>query len=403
MLVQAGADSTLQVGQLYSAEVTALLDGKTELLIGNRYLLAATPFNFSVGDRLTLRLAQQSPQLLTFQLALPGTGTLAVDPGAGAVDLATLLRATGLADTAANRSALTTLLQAGIPLTQQTFDTIQQLMAALPGLPLAGFLPLYKELLNRELRPSQAVLRQLALLSLQRPETAALLASAVPLRPAGRPRRGSADAASDSPAGLDAAASEQDPQAQTAAELQALVRLLYSSPEHQLAQALTGARAATEHAGQVTVELFDTANVQPRRGSLDDDAGLALATALRVRSALTPGQGSLSVPLELDGEPVELRLDYRQLAQRFYQRDFHLRLSLQTAAQGPVEVLLHTHGAGLSVSILAGDAGTADAYQAELDSLREQLEQGDTGYVLHKLEAEVASLGLNAPVAEALP
>jgi hypothetical protein len=398
VVAQAGAGVALELGQVYSAEVTALLDGKTEILLGNRYLLAATPFNFSVGDRLALRLTQQTAQLLTFQLALPGTESAA--PAADtAAELTALLRAAGLADTTANRAVLTTLLQAGIPLSQRSFSEVAQLMAELPGLPLAGFIPLYKELLDRQLQPPQAVLRQLALLSLQRPDAAGLLPEIAAFRPAAKPRRAPVGAAGDalSEAGSEA---DDDGSGAGAAELQQLARLLYSSPEFELAEALRAAHGRA--GGRVTVELQDLANVTP--GATEDNSpALALATALRVRHALQPAQGTLLIPLDFDGERVEARLDFRQLAQRYYQRDFHMRLSLRTAAQGPVEVQFHTHGAGLSVSILAAEPGTAQAYDAELAGLRRDLERGDTGYVLHKLEAGLASLGPSAPLSEALP
>jgi hypothetical protein len=402
VVAPAGTGAELQLGQLYSAEVTDLLDGKTELLIGNRYLLAASPFNFSVGDRVTLRLTQQTPQLLTFQLALAGAGGglgAPAEMGEAAGELSTLLRAAGLEDTPTTRNVVTLLLQSGLPLTQRTFSELDQLLAALPGLPLTGFIPLYKELLERGLQPSQAVLRQLALLSAQRPDAAGLLAGALPLRPPGRPRRGPVPP-EDSPRDNTADEPADEP-AVTAAELRMLAQWLYSSPEHRMAQVLLGAKPADSRPEETTVELYDQRNVSPRDPAVA--GALGLTTALRVRHALKPGQGTLLLPLAFDGEPVPARLDFRQLEQRYYQRDFHLRLSLTTRDQGPVEVLLHTHGSGLSISILASEPATAEAYAAEAEELRASLAAADSGYVLHRLETGVASLGVSAPVAETLP
>lgn len=367
----------LQLGQVYPAQVTALLDGKTEILLGNRYLLAASPFSFSVGDRLLLRLTALEP-LLTFQLTLPGAAAAAAGGTDAAAALSSVMRAAGLPDSSASRVAVSLLLSSGLPLTQQSYSDISMLLGQLPAAAVAAFLPFYRELLGRGLRLSTGLLRQTALLSADEQAGAGSIASL--LQPA-RQRQGTR--MQGAVAGL-AGGGGEPPDAD---ELAALAALLYSSPEAALARA------------QDAVELDDLLNTG--LADAEEDAELlALLTAIRLKAGLSAGGRSFVLPLLLDGEAVALELEHTPLAQEFYQRREHLRLRLRTAEQGPLEVQFQTNGGSLSINILAQDADTLAAYEAELDNLRAEF-AGDGGYALRQLTVSAATLDwLAADVAD---
>jgi hypothetical protein len=374
----------LQPGQVYRAEVTAILDGKTEILLGNRYLLAASPFSFTPGDTLFLRLTALEP-MLTFQLALPGADR-AGDAEMEA-SMISVMRSARLTDNPANRAALGQVLAAGLPLTQQTFADVQALLASLPGAAVAAFMPLYRELLDRQIRPGGAVLRQLALLATQAPEVSALMLSLLPAST--RPRRRAGSPALPEPAlsssaevriaklaGSDAPPREED--------LREMLQLLYGSAEEVLAN--TGSQA----------EFHDLSNVGLDADADDQDV-TALLAAQRLLAALHPGSSRMLLPLSIDGMPVALELEHSRLEQEHYQQNHHLRMRLAPPLQGPVEVHFRTHGTSLSIQVLVQEEPTLMAYTAEMMELETTLRSEDTGYRLRELQLSAATL---APLGE---
>jgi hypothetical protein len=238
-------------------------------------------------------------------------------------------------------------------------------------------------LIEKQLRPGSLVLRQLALLHAESPEVGALLLSAVP---AVRRRRSLAGGP-ETPIREEASRLIGDMlpngTAPDAEELSALTVMLYSSPERAVTQ---------DDGGQV--QLSDLSNLLDASDAEDDL--LALLTAQRLQAALRPEATRMLLPLELDGDPLALELEHSRLGSSHYQTDQHLRLRLATAAQGPVEVQLRTHGNSLSVQLLVREELTASAYAEDLAELRAALEALGPALHLHDLRLRHASLPWHA-------
>lgn len=381
----------LAVGQLYRVTVTDVLPGKVEILIGNQYLLAATALKFQSGDMLTLRLLEHSPQLLRFQLALPlasGAGEAAAE-----TELATLARAASLPDSPANRELLALLVRAGITLTSRSLGEIGQLMAALPQATIELFLPLYRKLLERNLRPEAGVLARLAMLSGEEPALAGMLAAAVAGEPGtARTRSGRRKVLADA---LQRALSPLPDGADAADEMRNVLRLLYGTAEREMHQALasaTDAEGGAEGAErELRVVLHDLANLAA--SVADDEQFAELITtleALRLRAALDPAHLQLQLPQLLDGMPTEVQLSLALLGQDYYMKEYALRLRAENALQGKVEVQARARGPLLNIDVHVADAALLALYQAELPRLAEELRAD--GFIVRRCEAGVQSL-----------
>jgi len=359
-LTVAGAQARLAdlaVGQLYRVEITDVLPGKVEFLLGNQYLLAATPFRFRAGDVINLRLIGRTADLLTFQLTLPPAAE-GEQP-----DVTALLRAARLADTADNRVALTVLMRAGITVNNRTLGEVAQLIANLPAESVAAFLPLYRELVAKGLVLAPEILEQLARQSGQTPELSGTLAAAFERMQKRGPR--------DKKRLLDEAVEgaltslESDRDLPTAQALKDKLRLLYGSPEKALYEALITAieneDAALPEVGdeapEYGVELTDLANIAiGEEVPAELAVALNMLQALRIESLFTPSGDELKLPLVLDGEPTEVGISVSLLAEQYYQKDYALRVRVENATQGKVEFQLRTRGPGLYVDVLADEA-----------------------------------------------
>jgi hypothetical protein len=397
----------LTAGALYRVEITDLLPGKVEFLIGNQYLLASTSLRFYAGDVVNLRLVQRSPELLVFQLALPASASLEQD----GADLATLLRAANLPATEANQHALSMLIRSGISVSNRSVDGFAQLLTTYPPEVLAGFMPLYKELIERELKLSPAILRQLVQLPEAAPELAGLLAGALAKLQSGRTRgRNGGQQLEDAVEAALARFSEEE-DLPTAQALKEQLRLLYGSPERALRDAVQTARRrheaqerVEEQAGQpgsragkpqrepqpLDVELADLYNLAAgQRVPAELAEALELLQALRVKSAVTKDTQAV-IPLLLDGEPATAQLNITVLAEQCYQKDYAVRLRVSGASQGEVEIQLRTRGPGLYVDIVAAEAETAEAYRARLDEFAAELPE--TGFLPRRVDAGVGQL-----------
>jgi hypothetical protein len=382
----------LSVGGLYRVTVTGVYPGKAEILIGNQYLLAATPFKFQTGDVLTLKLVERSAELLRFQLALPSGAGQAQQ---AQTELATLLRAAVLPDTAGNREVLATLLRGAVPVTLQSVSDITQLLASLPQQAVAAFMPLYRELLERKLRVPQDVLRQMALVGRGEQPLAAALSGALEELAEQRRKSGKARTALEqSLAQVLASADNED--GTSWRELRAALLALYGSPERRLRDALLSNdnqpdEAVEEQAALVELALDDLANLaHDEELSAGMRDALAALQALRITSSLDDAHLTLNLPLLLDGQATELQLSLTLLAEQYYQKDYALSMRLQNAVQGKVELRLRTRGPGVNVDVLAPDEAVRQAYEAELPRLVEELQED--GWVVRHAGAQVHAL-----------
>ncbi|MBN2082709.1 hypothetical protein JW859_10970 [bacterium] len=393
-LTVAGAQTRLAdlaVGQLYRVEVTDVLPGKVEFLLGNQYLLAATPFRFRTGDVINLRLIERTADLLTFQLTLPPAGE-GEQP-----DVTALLRAARLPDTADNRVALTVLLRAGITVNNRTLGEVAQLIANLPAESVAAFLPLYRELVAKGLILAPEILEQLARQSGQAPELSGTLAAAF--------ERMQKRGARDKKRLLDEAVAgaltslESDRDLPTAQALKDKLRLLYGSPEKALYEALLAAaeddtpvEAEEDEAPAQAVDLTDLANI-----ALGEEVPAELAVALnmlqalRIESLFTPNGDELRLPVVLDGEPTEVGISVSLLAEQYYQKDYALRVRVENATQGKVEFQLRTRGPGLYVDVLAAAEETLAVYRDGLAEFTDSLNAG-TPFFVRRIDAKRGSL-----------
>jgi hypothetical protein len=386
----------LAVGQLYRVQITDVFPGKAEFLLGNQYLLATTPFKFQVGDNVTLRLVGLTPQLLTFQLTLPGG-----QAGQADADLAMLLRAANMPDTADNRAALSQLVLAGIPVSNRSMGEMVQLLSTVPQEAIAAFLPLYKELIERGMHPAPEVLRQLALMSTGTPELSALLSTALTkLRGQRTSRRGGQGALDDAvEAALTAVEREED--LPTMQALKDKLRLLYGSPEKALRELLMelsaedAASGKTKHARErpsAHVELGDLANIAlSQHVPAELAAALNILQALRIENALARDAMEFALPLTIDGEPTDVQVSISVLAEQYYQKDYALRIRVENRTQGAVEFQLRTRGPGLSIDILAEHEETLAAYEQQLARFEEEIADG-TGYFVRRAKVAHQSL-----------
>ncbi len=386
----------LTVGQLYRVQITDVFPGKAEFLLGNQYLLATTPFRFQLGDNVTLRLVGLTPELLTFQLTLPGG-----QAGQSDADLAMLLRAASMPDTAANRTALTQLVLAGIPVSNRSMGEMVQLLGTVPPEAVAAFLPLYKELIERGLHPSPAVLRQLALMSTGTPELSALLSTALNKLRSGRASRRGGQSALDDAVEAALTAVEREEDLPTMQALKDKLRLLYGSPEkalRELLMELAAEDAAGSRAKQgrerpsAHVELDDIANLaMGQHVPAELAAALNILQALRVENALARDAMEFALPLTIDGEPTDVQVSISVLAEQYYQKDYALRIRVENRTQGAVEFQLRTRGPGLSIDILAEHEETLAAYEQQLARFEEEIADG-TGYFVRRAKVAHQSL-----------
>jgi hypothetical protein len=382
----------LSVGQVYRVTVTAVMPGKAEILIGNQYLLAATPFRFSEGDTLALKLIARTPELLQFQLALP-----AGSAEAEAQDLATLLRAAAMPDTVDNRNALALLLQSGVAVSARTMQDALALLSAMPLAAALSSMPLYKELTERNIRLDKALTLQLARLQLSAPglpPLAGALAGALAqiqrerVR-GGQRRKALEDALSAALGGVGAEAS-----AASAQELKERAGLLYGAPEKALLDMLKALSAADQPQQQSApaLELNDLPNLLAGE-ELPPEVlnALLMLQAVRIVNALAPQRLALALPTLIAEEPTDVQLSLQTLAEQYYHKDYALRIRVENETQGKVEFQLRTRGPGLYVDVLAEDETTRAAYEAQAGRFREELEQG-AGFIVRKLEVGQQSL-----------
>ena len=391
----------LTQGMIYRVEITDLLPGKVEFLLGNQYLLATTSLRFTAGDVVNLRLVQRSPELLVFQLALPSSASLAQY----SADAATLLRAAGLPATAVNQQALAMLVRSGTPVSGGNIDALAQLLNTYPPEALAGFLPLYKELIQRGLKLNTAILNQLAQLPLAAPELAGLLAESLAQLRSNRAKgRGSSRKLEDAVEAALARYSDDD-DLPTAQALKEQLRLLYGSPECTLRDAIVALhREARERdseaedtllpseAAELTVDLHDLHNLAAGDGEeLPPELAQAfvLMDAQRVKDAIANDTQAV-LPLLFDGEPVTVQMSVSVLAEQYYQKDYTVRLRITGASQGDVEIQLRTRGPGLYVDVSAEKPATVEAYRARLDEFAKELPE--TGFIPRRLDARVGQV-----------
>lgn len=386
----------LTVGQLYRVQITDVLPGKAEFLLGNQYLLATTPFRFQVGDNVTLRLVGLTPELLTFQLTLPGG-----QAGQSDADLAMLLRAANMPNTADNRAALTQLVLAGIPVSNRSMGEMVQLLGTVPPEAIAAFLPLYKELIERMLHPTPEVLRQLALMSTGTPELSALLSSALAKLRSGRASRRGGQGALDDAVEAALTAVEREEDLPTMQALKDKLRLLYGSPEKALRELLmelaaddvtrSGAKRGRERPS-AHLELDDIANIAlGEQVPAELAAALNILQALRIENALARDAMEFVLPLTIDEEPTDVQVSISVLAEQYYQKDYALRIRVKNRTQGAVEFQLRTRGPGLSIDILAEREETLTAYQQQLARFEEDITDG-TGYFVRQAKVAHQSL-----------
>jgi hypothetical protein len=382
----------LSVGQLYRVTVTAAFPGKAEILIGNQYLLAATPFRFQPGDVITLKLIARSPELLQFQLTLP-----VVAGEQATADLTTLLRAAALPDTQENRAALTVLLQSGVPVGARAMIDVAQMLSMLPPAAVTAFIPVYKQLLERNIRLDKALLVQLARLeqggtSLQ--PLAATLAVALGQLQRDRERSGQRRRPLEQVLTQALQGIEDDAQSDGAQNMKEQVALLYGSPEVAILQLLHGLSTEDDASG-VRMEQLELKDLQSLVSGeeLDADMHDALNTlqAIKITNALHPGKLALMLPLVLDGAPTDVQLNLQLLSEQYYHKDYALRIRVENETQGKVEFQLRTRGPGLYVDVLAEDEETLAAYTAEADRLAGELGEG-AGFILRKLEMSQQTL-----------
>lgn len=383
----------LTVGQLYRVTVTAVYPGKAEILIGNQYVLAATPFKFQEGDALTLKLVARTPELLQFQLALPGGEA----SEAQAQDLAMLLRAAAMPDSAANRDALSLLLRSGVTVSSKTMQDALQLLGAMPMAAAEATMPLYKELVERKIRLDKALTLQLARLQLASPglpPLAAALAGALAharqerLR-SGQRRRTLEDALSAALADAGSQSGEFSAQ-----ELKERLGLLYGAPEKALL-ALLKEHAAEDQAQQQPapeLELGDLPNLLAGEELTPElNNALVMLQAVRIANALAPDRLALAIPTLIDGEPTDVQLNMQMLFEQYYSKDYALRIRVENKTQGKVEFQLRTRGPGLFVDVLTDNEPACDAYMAESGRFRAELDDG-AGFIVRKLEVGQHSL-----------
>jgi hypothetical protein len=376
----------LSVGQLYRVTVTASYPGKAEILIGNQYLLAATPFRFQAGDVITLKLAARSPELLQFQLALP---TVAGEQAAA--DLTTLLRAAALPDTPDNRAALTTLLQSGAPVSTRAMADVAQMLGALPQAAVAAFMPIYKQLLERNIRLDQVLLLQLARLEQagsSPPPLAAALAGALGQLQRERERSGQRKRPLEEALSQALQSVEEDKSTSDAQALKEQIALLYGSPEAAILSLLQSLSAENDAAGPrlEQLELSDLLSLATGEKLEPGLSGLLdMLQAIKFVNALAPGKLALALPMVLDGEPTDVQLNLQLLSEQYYHKDYAVRIRVENETQGKVEFQLRTRGPGLYVDVMAEDEATLAAYNAEGERFAEELGQG-AGFLLRKLE-----------------
>lgn len=382
--------SELTQGQLYRVTVTSVLPGKAEILIGNQYLLAATQLKFQPGDVITLKLAERTPELLRFQLALPGLNATAGVENTAEQQLQILLRAAGLADSEANRTLLTLLVGQDVALSGRSLSEVAQLLQHYPPEVLAQFMPLYKELLKRQISLDSTVLRQLVWLNSAEPRLAALLLQLPAAQRHVRQRSEVRKSGTGDTFRTAIFTTVDEASLPSAAQLRDSLHLLYGSPEAALQRLL---RNFADEEGEPsitagkTLVLRDLANLVPADAA-DAATGeiLALLQAIRVSASLEPRRFTVFLPLLLERIPTEIKLSLALLAEQFYQKDYLLRMQVSNELQGDVAITVRTRGNGLSVDIRAGDPQVRSAYQAQLDQLRAELEQ-DHGFVIRHLSA----------------
>lgn len=385
VLAQAGQLSAWRAGGVYQALVTGTSDGKVEILIENRYFLATTALAFSEGDRLTLQLTKLSQDHLVFRLAaLPPTADATTHDDYAQV----LLKAVRAVDSPGNRVVLSLLIENGLEVSQSSLEDLSRLSARFSPEHWPAVVQLYRELQSRRLRPSWQVLEQMALRICSGSGNLAALIDRVRQRQRGQPAD-SADLNDDSHLAESLSGSGGlvgNETAPSAAELQATMQLLYSSPEAKLLVA------------RQTVELHDLGNVlsEQEQSQSGNAELLAACLAQRVLHALGHADASYSLPVALGGELMELRLQHSELPAVDYQAQHLLRLNFETEEQGSVEIAMKLNGRKLKLSIHCENQAVLDAYADEVPFLGTQLASPPSPCAVAGIDCVLSALGSRA-------
>lgn len=351
-----------EAGKTYRAVVTGKVGELTELLIGNRYLLARSAFNLRPGQAISLFLAEARADLLVFRLA-GATVPAGVRIGA---DVEAALLKLGIASSAESALAARNLTQAGIALNAINVPLFMRLSGEFGEARMPVVAMIYAKLIAAGANPPYSTLAAIASYISTPPSLGKALDDLRKMRE----RRGETrlnDALGALVLGRDGASAE---------DIRAILAFLFSPPERDYINAVLDFEETDDAEAGNDSEL-EIGGFSALAAMLEDDAPQmaedgertalekisAHVAALNVLNAL-PDEGVVAeIPIEIGGQAASAVLEYRGGPGAAYDEDFAAFLTIETEELGKIEAHIVRRAGAIRASVMAENDDTLAALE----------------------------------------
>lgn len=349
-------------GNTYRAIVTGKTGGLAELMIGGRYLLARSAFNFQVGQSVSLLLAEARPDLLLFRLA--GVATQAL--GREMPDLATAMARAGIKPTIETLNAARILFQSGLRLSGETVNLFVRLASEFGEARMPVVAMIYAKLIAAGANPPYSTLAAIAAYVSTPPSLGKALDDLRKLRE----RKGETRLSEV----LSALILHRG--GASAEDIRAILDFLYSPPERDFINAVLDFEEADDSeagndseleiggfpalAAMLEEEFKQTAEDGDREVLRKISAQIE---ALNVLNALPDEAVVAEIPIEFGGKTVSAVLEYRGSAGTAYGEDFAAFLTIETEELGKIEAHIVRRAGAIKTSVMAENEDTLAALE----------------------------------------
>ncbi len=349
-------------GNTYRALVTGKTGGLTELMIGGRYLLARSAFNFQIGQSVSLQLAEARPDLLIFRLA----GAVVQAAGREKLDLETSMARAGIKSSPDSVRAAGILFQAGVRISAGPVGMFVRLAQEYGEARLPVVAMIYAKLAAAGANPPYSTLAAIASYIAAPPSLGKALDDLRKMRE----RRGETrlnDALGALIVRRGGAAAE---------DIRAILEFLLSPPERDFAGAILEFEESEQRDGAEEIEIgiggFSALAAKlgadsPVAGDGGERAAIESLTAqieaLNVLNALPDEAVAAEIPIEIGDEAASAVLEYRGGTGAAYGEDFAALLTIETKELGKIEAHIVRRAGAIRTSVMAENLDTLEALE----------------------------------------
>ena len=363
-----GAAVGFEAGNTYRAVVTGRAGEMTELVIGNRYLLARSTFNFNFnpGQSVSLLLVEARADSLIFRLVGSEVAETSVLPSS----IRTQLENLGIRTTELNVIAARSLSQAGATLNAGNVGLFARLAAEFGDARIPVLAMIYAKLAASGANPAYSTLAAVASYIGSPPALAKSLDELRRLRERRGERR-----FDDALGALAISRGAHSPD-----DVKAVIEFLFSPPERDIAKAVYDYDESEESAegglSDARVGGFSALAAGLRAGplfsSMKPAEEVEIEALRRLESQIeavnilnaVPGESTLAeIPLEIGGSAASAVLEYQGGPGAAYDEDEAAVFMLETPLLGKVEAHFVKRAGSLRVRVLAESERTLDAFE----------------------------------------